>query len=70
MFQFWGDGSQAAMDLVDNISVCSTDNFNWTFIFILAVVYTLLEGNSSKGETVKLFAFSTYISYICGEFFS
>ena len=39
MFQFWGDGSQAAMDLVDTVKVRSTENFNWTFIFILAVVF-------------------------------
>ncbi len=39
MFQFWGDGSQAAMDLVNSIAVRSTENFNWTFIFILAVVF-------------------------------
>ncbi|MBO4838490.1 MAG: hypothetical protein J5493_03860 [Lachnospiraceae bacterium] len=39
MFQFWGDGSQAARDLVDQIRVRSTENFNWTFIFILAVVF-------------------------------
>ncbi len=38
-FVFWGDGSQSAMDLVDAIQVRSTDNFNWTFIFILAVVF-------------------------------
>lgn len=39
MFKFWGDGSQAAKDLVDAIAVRSTENFNWTFIFILAVVF-------------------------------
>ena len=39
MFQFWGDGSQASMDLVDAVRVRSTENFNWTFIFILAVVF-------------------------------
>jgi hypothetical protein len=39
MFVFWGDGSQAAKDLVDQIQVRSTENFNWTFIFILAVVF-------------------------------
>ena len=39
MFQFCGDGSQAAKDLVDAIQVRSTENFNWTFIFILAVVF-------------------------------
>ena len=39
MLQFWGDGSQAAKDLVDAVVVRSTENFNWTFIFILAVVF-------------------------------
>ena len=39
MFKFWGDGSQQAKDLVDAIVVRSTENFNWTFIFILAVVF-------------------------------
>ena len=39
MFQFWGDGSQEAKSLVEQIQVRSTDNFNWTFIFILAVVF-------------------------------
>lgn len=39
MFKFWGDGSQAARELVDAIEVRSTANFNWTFIFILAVVF-------------------------------
>ena len=39
MFRFWGDGSQEAMDLVSAIRVRSTENFNWTFIFILAVVF-------------------------------
>ena len=39
MFVFWGDGSQQAMDLVNAIRVRSTENFNWTFIFILAVVF-------------------------------
>ena len=39
MFAFWGDGSILAMDLVEAIRVRSTENFNWTFIFILAVVF-------------------------------
>ena len=39
MLVFWGDGSQEAMDLVNRIHVRSTDHFNWTFIFILAVVF-------------------------------
>ena len=39
MFVFWGDGSEEAKALVDQIQVRSTDNFNWTFIFILAVVF-------------------------------
>ena len=39
MLKFWGDGSTAAKELVKAIAVRSTDNFNWTFIFILAVVF-------------------------------
>ena len=39
MFKFWGDGSAEARALVDAIHVRSTENFNWTFIFILAVVF-------------------------------
>ena len=39
MFVFWGDGSQSSKALVDAIRVRSTENFNWTFIFILAVVF-------------------------------
>lgn len=39
MFKFWGDGSDAAKALVDAVVVRSTENFNWTFIFILAVVF-------------------------------
>lgn len=39
MFKFWGDGSDSAKQLVSSIVVRSTENFNWTFIFILAVVF-------------------------------
>ena len=39
MFVFWGDGSAEAKALVDAIQVRSTENFNWTFIFILSVVF-------------------------------
>lgn len=39
MFVFWGDGSDFAKQLVDSVIVRSTDYFNWTFIFILAVVF-------------------------------
>ena len=39
MLKWWGDGSQEAMDLVKDIVVRSTQNFNWTFIFILSVVF-------------------------------
>ena len=38
-FKFWGDGSDAAKRLIEEIKVRSTENFNWTFIFILAVVF-------------------------------
>ncbi|MBR3393756.1 MAG: hypothetical protein IKG51_06570 [Firmicutes bacterium] len=39
MFKFWGDGSPESMGWVNSIVVRSTENFNWTFIFILAVVF-------------------------------
>ena len=39
MFVFWGDGSEQAKELIRSIIVRSTENFNWTFIFILAVVF-------------------------------
>lgn len=39
VLKFWGDGSGEAMELVNAIRVRSTDNFNWTFIFILSVVF-------------------------------
>ena len=39
MFQFWGTGTAEAKALVDAVVVRSTENFNWTFIFILAVVF-------------------------------
>ena len=38
MFQFWGDGSAESKALVEAVRVRSTENFNWTFIFILAVL--------------------------------
>ena len=38
-FKFWGDGSEQAMQWVRAIAVRDTTNFNWTFIFILAVVF-------------------------------
>ena len=50
MFKFWGDGSQAAKDLVDSIVVRSTENFNWTFIFILAVVFYVYWTEIQKKE--------------------
>ena len=39
MFRFWGSGSEEVMQQVESINVRSTENFNWTFIFILAVVF-------------------------------
>ena len=56
MFQFWGDGSQEAMDLVNAIQVRSTDNFNWTFIFILAVVFYVYWSEFHKKNYDMIFA--------------
>ena len=54
MFRFWGDGSREAMDLVNAIRVRSTENFNWTFIFILSVVFYVYwsEIHRKNSETV------------------
>ena len=51
MFRFWGDGSQEAKDLVDAIKVRSTENFNWTFIFILAVIFYIYWSEIHKKNT-------------------
>ena len=50
MFKFWGDGSQEAMDKIRQIIVRSTENFNWTFIFILAVVFYVYWSELHKKE--------------------
>ena len=56
MLVFWGDGSQLAKDLVDTIVVRSTENFNWTFIFILAVVFYVYWSEIHKKEYKVVFA--------------
>ena len=56
MFKFWGDGSDLARELVDNIKVRSTENFNWTFIFILAVVFYVYWTEYSKKNYDMLYA--------------
>ena len=48
MFQFWGTGSDEVKALVDAVNVRSTENFNWTFIFILAVVFYIYWTEISK----------------------
>ena len=48
MFKFWGDGSDLSKQLVDSAVVRSTQNFNWTFIFILAVVFYVYWTEISK----------------------
>ena len=56
MFKFWGDGSQAAKDLVDAVVVRSTENFNWTFIFILAVVFYVYWSEIQKKNYEAVYA--------------
>ena len=56
MFQFWGDGSQLSKELVNQIVVRSTDNFNWTFIFILAVVFYVYWTEIHKKNYETVFA--------------
>ena len=56
MFKFWGDGSQESMDLVKAIDVRSTANFNWTIIFILAVVFYVYWSEIHKKNYEAVFA--------------
>ena len=56
MFVFWGDGSQEAKDLVDAVIVRSTENFNWTFIFILCVVFYVYWSEIQKKEFKVIYA--------------
>ena len=56
MFKFWGDGSKEAMDAVNDISVRSTAYFNWTFIFILAVVFYVYWSELHKKNYPIVFA--------------
>ena len=56
MFKFWGDGSELAKQLVQNIRVRSTENFNWTFIFILAVVFYVYWTEIHKKNYEAVFA--------------
>ena len=56
MLKFWGDGSREAMDLVNAIQVRSTENFNWTFIFILAVEFYVYWSEMHKKNYDMIFA--------------
>ena len=56
MFKFWGDGSDLAKSLVEQIRVRSTENFNWTFIFILAVVFYVYWSEIHKKDYSAVFA--------------
>ncbi len=55
-FKFWGDGSDAMKDAVDHIIPRDTANFNWTFIFILAVVFYVYWSEIHKKNWVAVFA--------------
>ena len=56
MFVFWGDGSASSRALVDAIRVRSTENFNWTFIFILAVVFYVYWSEINKKNYEAIYA--------------
>ena len=61
MFVFWGDGSEEIKELVKSIVVRSTENFNWTFIFILAVVFYVYWSEVKNKEFKAIVAgFSLY----------
>ena len=55
-FKFWGDGSDAAKEAISKIIPRSTDNFNWTFIFILAVVFYIYWSEIHKKRYDIVFA--------------
>ena len=57
-FVFWGDGSDAVKGLVETAKklVRSTANFNWTFIFILAVVFFVYWSHMHKKDYKAVFA--------------
>ena len=52
----FGDGSEAAKNAVKAIKVWSLDYFNWTFIFILAVVFYVYWSEWRKGNYKALLA--------------
>ncbi len=54
MFQFWG--YDANKPYVDQIHVRDTGNFNWTFIFILAVVFYVYWSEIHKKNYRAVFA--------------
>ena len=56
MFKFWGDDSWFSKQLVKSITVRSTENFNWTFIFILAVVFYVYWTEIHKKNYEAVFA--------------
>lgn len=56
VLKFWGDGSAEAMKQVEQIVVRSTENFNWTFIFILAVVFYVYWSEIKKKEFHVIYA--------------
>ena len=56
MLKFWGDGSDFAKSLVDAVRVRSTENFNWTFIFILAVVFYIYWTEINKKNYKAIYA--------------
>ena len=56
MLLFWGTGSAEVMQKVENIVVRSTENFNWTFIFILAVVFYVYWSEIQKKNFTVIWA--------------
>lgn len=52
--KFWGDNANAS--LIDQIIVRNTNHFNWTFIFILAVVFYVYWSELHKKNYEAVFA--------------
>ena len=64
---FFGDGSQAAKDAVKAVVPRSLENFNWTFIFILAVVFYVywseIKAKNWKGIIAGISLYSVHWFY-------
>ena len=67
VFVFWGDAANKPLADIANNAVRSTDNFNWTFIFLFAVVmyvyFSELKNKNYKGIAAALALYGVHWLY-------